>query len=259
MTAIAALEAKNIIHRYDEKEVLKNISFSVPEKGFIGIIGPNGSGKSTLIKILSRGVRPSGGEVFFRGRNIFRLNTKFVASRIAIVPQDESTIFPFTVFETVLMGRAPYLKRFSWETKEDLQIAESAMKLADVKHLRNRNIDELSGGERQRVIIARALAQMPKVLLLDEPTSHLDINHQYDILELIKKLNENAGITVLMISHDINLASKYCKELIMLKNGRIFVKGPAKRVITKKIIKDVYGVEVNLVKVPGMKTQGILL
>jgi len=256
---MTVLRAKNIIHRYDEKEVLKNISFSVPEKGFVGIIGPNGSGKSTLIKILSRGMKPSAGNVYYREEDIFKLNTKFVASKIAIVPQDEASIFPFTVFETVLMGRAPYIKRFSWETREDVEIAESAMKLADVKNLRDRNIDELSGGERQRVIIARALAQMPKVLLLDEPTSHLDINHQYDILELIRKLNENAGITVIMISHDINLASKYCKELVMLKNGRIFVQGPAKKVVTKKIIKEVYGVDVNLVKVPGMKTQGIML
>ena len=256
---MTVLRAKNIIHRYDEKEVLKNISFSVPEKGFVGIIGPNGSGKSTLIKILSRGMKPSAGNVYYREEDIFKLNTKFVASKIAIVPQDEASIFPFTVFETVLMGRAPYIKRFSWETREDVEIAESAMKLADVKNLRDRNIDELSGGERQRVIIARALAQMTKVLLLDEPTSHLDINHQYDILELIRKLNENAGITVIMISHDINLASKYCKELVMLKNGRIFVQGPAKKVVTKKIIKEVYGVDVNLVKVPGMKTQGIML
>ena len=256
---MTVLRAKNIIHRYDEKEVLKNISFSVPEKGFVGIIGPNGSGKSTLIKILSRGMKPSAGNVYYREEDIFKLNTKFVASKIAIVPQDEASIFPFTVFETVLMGRAPYIKRFSWETREDVEIAESAMKLADVKNLRDRNIDELSGGERQRVIIARALAQMPKGLLLDEPTSHLDINHQYDILELIRKLNENAGITVIMISHDINLASKYCKELVMLKNGRIFVQGPAKKVVTKKIIKEVYGVDVNLVKVPGMKTQGIML
>ena len=257
MTAV--LEAKDIIHRYDEKEVLKNVSFSVPEKGFIGIIGPNGSGKSTLIKILSRGMKPTSGKVFYKGQNIFRLNTRFVASKIAIVPQEEISIFPFTVFETVLMGRAPYIGRFSWETKEDVKIAESAMNLADVKHLRNRNLDELSGGERQRVVIARALAQMPKILLLDEPTSHLDINHQYDILELIRKLNENAGITVVMISHDINLASKYCKELVMLKNGRIFGQGPAKQVITKKIIKEVYGVNVNLVKVPGMKNSGIML
>jgi len=204
-------------------------------------------------------MKPSAGNVYYREEDIFKLNTKFVASKIAIVPQDEASIFPFTVFETVLMGRAPYIKRFSWETREDVEIAESAMKLADVKNLRDRNIDELSGGERQRVIIARALAQMPKVLLLDEPTSHLDINHQYDILELIRKLNENAGITVIMISHDINLASKYCKELVMLKNGRIFVQGPAKKVVTKKIIKEVYGVDVNLVKVPGMKTQGIML
>ncbi len=255
----AALEAKNIIFGYGEKKVLKNVSFSVAEKDFTGIIGPNGSGKSTLLKILSRSLQPGSGSVLFNGKDIFKLDTKLVASKIAIVPQEELSIFPFTVFETVLMGRAPYISRFSWESREDISIAESAMKLADVKHLRDRNLDELSGGERQRVLIARALAQMPKILLLDEPTSHLDINHQFDILELIRKLNENAGITVLMVSHDINIAAKYCKELVMLKDGKIFKHGPSCEVITKEIIKQVYGVDVRLVKFPGAKTPAVLI
>ncbi|MCX5777086.1 MAG: ABC transporter ATP-binding protein [Candidatus Firestonebacteria bacterium] len=242
------LEAKNITFGYGEKQVLNNINLSVNEADFIGIIGPNGSGKTTLLKTLCRGLKPESGVVFFKGEDIFKLDTRQVAKNIALVPQDETIIFPFTVFEIVMMGRAPYIDRFSWEKKEDVNIVESAMKLADVSRFKDRNIDELSSGERQRVFIARALAQMPKVLLLDEPTSHLDINHQYDILELVKKLNENVKITVVMISHDINLASKYCKKLVLLKKGRVYTEGSAKKVIKKKIIKDVYGVNVNLIK-----------
>ncbi len=242
------LEAKDISFGYDEKVVLKNINLMVEEADFLGIIGPNGSGKTTLLKMLCRGLKPGQGKVLFKGEDIFRLDTRFVAKNIAMVPQDENIIFPFTVFEIVMMGRSPYINRFSWEKKEDVNIVHSAMKLADVLRLRDRNIDELSSGERQRVFIARALAQMPKVLLLDEPTSHLDINHQRDVLELIKKLNENVKITVIMISHDINLASKYCKRLVLLKNGKIFTEGSPNKVITKKVIKDVYGVKVELVK-----------
>ena len=242
------LEAKDITFSYDKKEVLKNINLSVEQADFLGIIGPNGSGKTTLLKMLCRGLKPGQGKVLFKGEDIFHLDTRFVAKNIAMVPQDENIIFPFTVFEIVMMGRSPYINRFSWEKKEDVSIVESAMKLADVSRLKDRNIDELSSGERQRVFIARALAQMPKVLLLDEPTSHLDINHQRDILELTRKLNENVKITVVMISHDINLASKYCKRLVLLKNGKIFTEGKPKKVITKKVIKDVYGVKVELVK-----------
>jgi len=245
---VKILEAKNITFGYGEKQVLNNINLSVEEADFIGIIGPNGSGKTTLLKMLCRGLKPGAGNVFFKGQDIFKLDTGFVAKNIAMVPQDETIIFPFTVFEIVMMGRSPYIKRFSWEGKEDVDIVNSAMKLADISRFKDRNIDELSSGERQRVFIARALAQMPKVLLLDEPTSHLDINHQYDILELVKKLNENVKITVIMISHDINLASKYCKKLVLLKKGRIYTEGTAKKVVTRKIIKDVYGVNVNLIK-----------
>jgi iron complex transport system ATP-binding protein len=163
------LKAKNIAHRYDEKEVLKNISLNVFNGEFLGIIGPNGSGKTTLLKILSRGLRPSSGEVYFNGKNIFKLHSKYVAGNIAIVPQEEPIIFPFTVSEIVMMGRNPYIKRFSWETKEDELIAKDCMEMADVYHLKDRYIDELSSGERQRVIIARGLAQKHKIILLDEP------------------------------------------------------------------------------------------
>ena len=242
------LETKNITFSYDRKEVLKDINLAVEEADFLGIIGPNGSGKTTLLKMLCRGLKPGQGRVLFKGEDIFKLDTRFVAKNIAMVPQDETIIFPFTVFELVMMGRSPYIDRFSWEKQEDIRIVESAMKLADISRLKDRSIDELSSGERQRVFIARALAQMPKVLLLDEPTSHLDINHQLDILELTKKLNENVKITVVMISHDINLASKYCKRLVLLKNGKIFTEGKAKKVITRKVIKQVYGVDVELIK-----------
>lgn len=253
------LEAKNIVHRYDEKEVLKNISLKVEEKEFLGIIGPNGSGKTTLLKVMSRGIKPTKGGISFKGKNILSLKTKFVAANIAMVPQEEMSFFPFTVFEVVLMGRSPYIRRFSWETKDDILVTENSMKLADVFHLKDRRIDELSSGERQRVIIARGLAQKPKILLLDEPTSHLDINHQVDIFNLLKRLNEKENITIVVVLHDINLASKYCSKLILLNKGRIYKEGTINKVITKNIIKEVYGINVKLIKNPETQTPNVVL
>lgn len=253
------LEAKNIVHKYDEKEVLKNISIEVEEKEFLGVIGPNGSGKTTLLKVLSRGIKQTSGEILFKGKNILTLRTKYLATNIAIVPQEEAIIFPFTVFEIVMMGRAPYIRRFSWETRSDIDIAEKSMKLADVLHLKNRLINELSSGERQRAIIARGLAQKPKVLLLDEPTSHLDINHQIEIFNLLKRLNEEELITIVVVSHDINLASKYCRRLILLKNGKIFKQGNVNKVVTKQNIKNVYSIDIKLIKNPETNTPNILL
>ena len=225
----------------------------------MGIIGPNGSGKTTLLKIMSRGLKQTSGEILFKGENIFKLKSRFVASNIAMVPQEETAIFAFTVFEIVVMGRSPYIKRFSWETKTDIEIAEKSMKLADVFDLKDRFIDELSSGEKQRVIIARGLAQKPKVLLLDEPTSHLDINHQIDIFNLLKKLNEKENITIVVVSHDVNLASKYCKRLVLLKNGKVFKHGKANDVVTKNNIKGVYGINVKLIKNPESNTPNILI
>jgi iron complex transport system ATP-binding protein len=244
-------ELKNITHSYGEKEVIKNISLSIDENEFMGFIGPNGSGKTTLLKLISRALMPVSGEILFKGVNTASLKAKYLASNIAMVPQEENPAFPFTVEEIVLMGRAPYINRFSWETKADYETAEKAMKLADVLKLKDRRIDELSSGEKQRVIIARGLAQKPGVILLDEPTSHLDINHQIDIFNLLKSLNQKEKITVIMVLHDINLAVKYCGRLVLIKNGKVYKDGMSDEVATPKNIKEVYGVDVKFVKSPS--------
>ncbi|HGJ64787.1 TPA: ABC transporter ATP-binding protein, partial [bacterium] len=225
--------------------VLNGFNISVNHGEIIGIIGPNGSGKTTALKLLSKVLKPTYGTVKLMGKDISDMKQRDIAKIIAVVPQGEVTAFPFTTREIVLMGRSPHLGFWNMENENDLRIADNAMALTDTLELADRNIDELSGGERQRVIIARALSQEPKIMLLDEPTSFLDINHQVEIFDLIKRLNSERDLTVIIVSHDLNMASEYCNRLILMKNGKPYIDGNPKEVITESNMKDVY--EVNAV------------
>lgn len=207
------LDVKDIDVFYGDRKVLERICLSA-ESGLKGIIGPNGSGKTTLLKSISRVLKPKSGIILLNGKDVYELKAKDIAKDMTVVSQDTSTKFDFTVRDVVLMGRAPHLGRFEMEKREDMEIAEKAMKLTKTWHLADRTITEISGGEKQRVIIAKALAQEPKVLLLDEPTSHLDINYQIEILDLIKALSKE--LVVIAVFHDLNLAARYCDELILL-------------------------------------------
>ncbi len=169
---------------------------------------------------------------------------KEIAKVMAVVPQGTSIAFPFTVREVVLMGRSPHLGLLQMERESDLRIADNAMALTDSLEIAERSIDELSGGERQRVIIARALSQEPKIMLLDEPTSHLDINHQVEIFDLIKRLNSEQGLTVVVVSHDLNMAAEYCDRIVLLRNGRVYKDGSPKEVISEANIREVYNANV---------------
>jgi iron complex transport system ATP-binding protein len=215
------LKVENIESGYIDNLVIKNISFCVKKSEFIGIIGPNGGGKTTLLKTLSHIIKPSKGSVFLDGENIHSLNPFSLAKKIAMTGQGLSSIFSFTVEEIVLMGRSPYIGFLGHEKKEDMEKANCAMDRTGLIALKKRPIDELSAGERQRVLIARALAQEPKLLLLDEPTAHLDIGYQTDILDLIKSLQQDSGLTILCVLHDLNLASQYCDKLLLLDRGKI--------------------------------------
>jgi iron complex transport system ATP-binding protein len=215
------------------------------ERGeFVGVIGPNGSGKTTLLKILYRLLEPKEGEVFFELVPMKKMDRTDIAKRIAVVAQETYLLFPFTVFETVLMGRSPYLGGSMFENEKDLAIARKAMEWTKVLPFSERPIDELSGGERKRAFIARALAQEPEVILLDEPTANLDIHHQIDFLDLILTLNRERGLTIVMASHDMNMASEFCDRLILLQRGRIYKTGFPEEVITRENIESVYGCEV---------------
>jgi len=238
------IEVKSASFRYRQDWVLRDISFRMEKGEFIGVIGPNGSGKTTLLKLLYGLLIPQRGEVLFENTSLKKIHRPEIAKKIAVVPQETLSLFPFRVMEMVLMGRSPYLGRLMFEGAKDLEIAKKAMEWTGILPLSERPIDELSGGERKRVFIARALAQESAVLLLDEPTASLDIHHQVDFLDLILNLNHQKGLTLVMASHDINLASEFCHRLILLKEGTIHELGQPREVITRKNIEEVYGCKV---------------
>ncbi|WP_077369968.1 ABC transporter ATP-binding protein [Anaerosalibacter sp. Marseille-P3206] len=229
---------------YSRELVLKEISFSVEKGQFISIIGPNGSGKSTLLKNLANIYSPINGKIDIDGRNIIDYKKKELAKKIALVPQDTTISYGFSVFDIVLMGRFPYIGRFEKESEADYEMVVEALKLTNTFHLRDRSINEISGGERQRVIIARALVQEPDIIFLDEPTSHLDINHQIDLLTLLRKLNRERNTTIILVIHDINLACRYSDQILLMDKGEILSFGKPTDVITRENIEDSYGLNV---------------
>ncbi|NQT46946.1 MAG: ABC transporter ATP-binding protein [Candidatus Omnitrophica bacterium] len=234
------LKTKDLSGGYGKETILRDISFDVAKGEFLGIIGPNGSGKSTLLRLMSRVLSPQSGEVSFEGKDIFRMKLDQFCKKVAFVPQDTLVNFSFSVQEIVLMGRIPHLGRLQLETKRDFAIAEKALSLTDSTYLKDKGIDQLSAGERQRAVIAKALAQEPVLLFLDEPTSHLDIGHQTQIMDLLRKLNRETSLTIIIVLHDLNLASEYCDRLILLDQGKIFTDGTPEAVLTYQNIESVY-------------------
>ena len=217
---------------------------------FVGLIGPNGAGKSTLLRALTRSMPLQGGTVYLDGEAIHRLSAREIARRVALVPQTEPTLFEFTVREVVLMGRHPHVHGLFGEREEDFAITARAMAATDTLHLADRPITALSGGEHRRALIARALAQNTPTLLLDEPTAHLDITHQTDLLTLIRRLSERDGTAVLTALHDLNLAAEFCDRLILLAEGRILADGPPEEVLTTENLQNAYGMSVQIGRNP---------
>lgn len=244
------LEARQVSFAYNGRPVLQDVDLRVGPGQMVGVIGPNGAGKSTLVKILSRLLRPDRGCVSLGGRDLAHWNHTQLARHLAVVPQAAQLPETFTAWEIVLMGRTPYLGLLGHETATDMTIAQRAMEETNTWHLAPRLIGQLSGGERQRVVVARALAQEPRVLLLDEPTLHLDINHQLEILSLVRRLVDEQGLAVLAIFHDLNLATQFCHELVLLHQGRVFARGRPEEVITVSNIAAVYGADVAILPHP---------
>jgi iron complex transport system ATP-binding protein len=234
------LSINNLSGGYGQDLIIKDISFDIKRGDFLGIIGPNGSGKSTLLRLMSRVLTPQKGSIMLEEKDITKMNLKEFCRQVAFVPQDTLINFSFSVEEIVLMGRIPHLKRLQLETKNDFSIAENALFSTDTLYLKEKTIENLSAGERQRVIIAKALAQEPILLFLDEPTSHLDIGHQIQILNLLKRLNRQNYLTIVMVLHDLNLASEYCNRIILLNEGKIFKMGLPEEVLTYQNIETVY-------------------
>jgi iron complex transport system ATP-binding protein len=239
---LVLLDIAGVECRYGSVKVLEDVSLTVHEGDFVGILGPNGSGKTTLIKSISRTLQPHVGSILLNEADIYSLKSVEVAKQLAVVPQDSSIGFSFAALDVVLMGRNPHMARFQMESSKDLAIAKKAMIMTNTWQFAERPINELSGGERQRVIIARAIAQEPKILLLDEPLTHLDIINQLEIMDLVKELCEKEKLIILAVFHDLNLAARYCTSAIMLKKGKIFSAGALSEVLTSENIKGVFNV-----------------
>ena len=239
--------------RAQSEAVLNDLSCLILSGRVLGILGPNGSGKSTLLKLLARVFEPQHGKIELLGDSLQSLSQLDVAKRVALVPQETLQVFPFTIAEMVLMGRSPHHQGWGgwhWEDSKDWAIAQNAMEELDVAHLGDRLVTEVSGGERQRAVIARALVQEPQILLLDEPTAFLDLHHQLDIARIIKRLNRERGLTVVLVSHDLNLASQYCDHVLLLNDGRLAAMGSPQKVLNPEIIESVYGCSVLVDKHP---------
>ena len=236
-----SINVNNLSHSFGETHVLKNISFQVPQRDFFIIIGPNGSGKTTLMKVISGILKPQKGELKILNRPIDQYHRKDLAKTIAFVPQMTFSDFPFTVTEIVLMGRSPYLGILGLEQEYDLEVANQAISFTGLENLAHRKLDQLSGGEQQRVFIARAICQEPDIILLDEPTASLDLAYQVRIMDLMEKLKTEKGITVVMVSHDVNLAAMYADHLILLHKGQVVCQGLPDEVLTYKTLEETYG------------------
>ena len=231
---------------YEARKVLDEISFEAGEGEFIGLIGPNGSGKTTLLKIIDGILRPKVGSVYLDCKRISELDPKELARELAMVPQTADLSFDLKVFDVVMMGRYPYLGKLSLEREIDEEKVRFWMKLTNTLHLAERSIKEISGGERQRVLIARALAQEPRILLLDEPTSNLDVCYQIEIMNLLKELVEKLGLTIICAIHDLNLAARYSDKIILINGGKIKGIGRPIEVLTKENLRDVFKIEAKI-------------
>lgn len=239
------LSAERLVFGYGQEPVLRDVSLAVAPGELVGVIGPNGGGKTTLVRLLSGVARPQAGTVSLGGRPLTALRRREVARGIAVVPQDPRVDFPFTALEVVLMGRAPHaVGPFVLPDARDVALARTAMGRLDVAGVERRSLDHLSGGERQRVLLARALVQEPEVLLLDEPTTHLDLRHQVGIYDVVRVLARERGLAVVSVLHDLNLAALYCDRLVLLAGGRVAREGRPAEVLTVEVLTAAYGTPV---------------
>lgn len=231
---------QNVSFSYGSNLILNDLNLVVGDSEILGLVGPNGSGKTTLIKSIDRILKPRG-SILLDGRDLSSMEGSEIAREIGYVPQSGSSAMGTTVFETILMGRRPHI---SWRVSDrDLEIVTEVIELLHLEDLAMRDFGQLSGGQKQKVLIARALAQEPSVLLLDEPTSNLDMKHQLEVMEIIREMVQRKSISAVMAVHDLNLAARFVDKLAVLKNGRIWAAGDASSLLTPDIIREVYSVE----------------
>ena len=240
------LHVENLSINYGDKEVVKNVNFHINTGEIVTIIGPNGSGKSTLIKAISRYLKPTKGNIYLDKKNIKTTDTKDIAQKLAVLPQVKNVSSDISVEELVSYGRYPHLKFGKRLGNEDRDIVNWAIEKTGLVDLRKRFVTTLSGGERQRAWIAMSLAQKPKILLLDEPTTFLDISYQLEVLELIKELNETLGLTVVMVLHDLNQAARYSDKILVINHGELCECGTPEKIISKSLLKDTFNIDADI-------------
>jgi iron complex transport system ATP-binding protein len=242
--SLPALRFDGVTLGYGGAPVLRSVSLALGEGEIVGVIGPNGSGKTTLVRGATRVIEPLAGAVTLLGRPLGLYDRRELARNLAVIPQEGTPIFPFTVLETVLMGRAPWLHPFAFEGEEDLRAAREALVAVGAADLALRDLAELSGGERQRVVVARALAQGTRVLLADEPTAHLDLRHAVAIFGLLRALRTERGLSVFVVTHDVNLAALFCDRLLLLGGGGVAAEGTPREVLRADLLGEVFGTPV---------------
>ena len=242
MRSRAKLEAQKLDAGYDGRLVIESLDLVLEQGEIVALVGPNGSGKSTILRALARVLRPKGGTVLLDRRAISSLSTREVARELALLPQGPTLANDLSVEELVWMGRSPHQGILGLPTAADREAVEWAIEETGVGPMRRRGVSSLSGGERQRAWIAMALAQKPQILLLDEPTTFLDLSHQLEVLELISYLNREHGITVVMVLHDLNQAARYARRVIVLRDGRVHCEGAPREVLTADTLRTVFGV-----------------
>lgn len=245
------INCTNLGFSYNETEILNGINLSISPGRMLGILGANGAGKSTLLKILCGVLKPKIGEALFNGETLSKMDRRDIAKGIAYIPQDPTFAFPFTVKEVVLMGRAPYIGRFEFERGKDIEIAQNALQTVGILHLEDRLINEISSGERQLASIARGLVQEPKIMILDEPATYLDVKHRNEIMNILKKLKEEKGISIIAATHDIFTSLFFFDEIVILKEGNILAQGSTEMIINSDILSSAYGIEVTVRKENG--------
>jgi iron complex transport system ATP-binding protein len=243
------IETREVLFSYGGQgapAVVDRVSLSIPRGAIVGLLGPNGSGKSTLIRLVSGIIHPRSGEIWIEGKPIAQYARRDLARRLAVVPQETHATFDFTVIDMVLMGRYAHLGPFELEGASDQRIARDALAATGTSALDTRSFSSLSGGEKQRVVIASALAQASDLLLLDEPTASLDLAYQFDIASLLRRLNAERGTTMVVSTHDLNLAASVCDRLILLKQGRVLAQGPTQEILTGDRIRQLYGIDADV-------------
>src|SRR6056297_125433 len=240
------LKISNLTMGYEGKRILKDISFDVEKNKITTLIGPNGCGKSTILKALSRAKKPQKGKIFLDSKNILRIDEKKLAKIMSILPQSPKAPDDFSARDLVGYGRYPHMNWLGRLTKKDYDIIDWAIKETKIESLQHRMVSTMSGGERQRAWIAMALAQQPRILLLDEPTTYLDISHQFEVLELVSRLNRDMNITVVMVLHDLNQAARYSDKIIVIKDEKIYKEGKPEEIINKKLLEEVFSIKVKI-------------